>query len=136
MSQEKAPAFRGAVKSLGIKINDRVWVGGHDARVRRLVNAILAGAKRPEVGPIDVAVVTPLAIDELVYFVGKLQRRLVDNGLIGVVWSTRPEDHRVSQPLANATVIAAMATRCFVECGERRLDDDITSLRFGSIRHA
>ncbi len=132
----QAPRFHGAITTLGIHAHDRVWVGGHDARVRSVINALVAGANRPDGGPIDVALLTPLTIDELRYFAGKIRSRLVENGLIGVAWSIRPEDCDGPQSLANGSVVAAMATLRFVECGERRLDDAIISLRFRSMRNA
>ncbi|MCG3129828.1 MAG: hypothetical protein FLDDKLPJ_00563 [Phycisphaerae bacterium] len=67
--------------------NQRVWIGGHDRNVRRLVEAAMEGTPRPADGPLDCAVVTPRDADEAEYFAAKAARRLRPTGLIYVFWT-------------------------------------------------
>jgi len=64
----------------------RVWVGGLDVGARRVVEELLAGAVRPPEGPIDAAFICPAAVDEAVYFAGKLRPRI---GCRGAIWIVR-----------------------------------------------
>ena len=64
----------------------RVWVGGHNVAARAEIEKHLAGTVRPATGGIDYGFLTPLSVDEAVYFARKLVRRLSTGGCLWVVY--------------------------------------------------
>ena len=76
----------GSVRArLGVRAGTRVWVGGHSVTAKRALAPHLAGTTRPPTGPVERAFVTPVSVDEAVYFATKVRDRLVDDGILWVV---------------------------------------------------
>jgi len=73
---------------LNIRPGCRVWVGGHNPGAKRLVMGLLAEARRPPDGPLDLGFVAPRNVDEGVYFARKILPRIVASG---AVWIVCPE---------------------------------------------
>lgn len=63
----------------------RLWLGGHFAAARRLLELDVKGLPRPATGPIDIAMITPVSVDEAVYFAIKLASRLEAGGSVWIV---------------------------------------------------
>jgi hypothetical protein len=67
-----------------------VWLGGNDVAVRQVLENSLSSAHRPAGGPLDVAFVTPLSVDEAVYFACKLKKRFRASGELWIVFASDP----------------------------------------------
>ena len=70
-------------ESLGLGPMTRLWLGGHLGAARKLLELGVKGLPRPATGPIDIAMIPPVSVDEAVYFASKLASRL---GSAGGVW--------------------------------------------------
>ena len=93
----------------------RTWLGGHDLTARREVHNRLKGTIELVWGPIDVAIITPLDLEEAVYFAKKIAGRLQDNG---PVWISNPRSAKTPGAASSnsaAELILAMQDAGFKE---------------------
>ena len=122
------PSEHADAKSLRVGSESRVWVGGHDARARRVIELLVAPAERPPTGPIDVAIITPKSADEAGYFAAKLVERLSP---VSVVWVVVSSDE--SGPLSAITT--GLAELGLVASERVTINDAFLAAGFQTRRH-
>ena len=115
-------------KTLRIDSESRVWIGGHDARARRVIESLVASAQRPPTGPIDVAVITPTSAAEAAYFAGKLANRLSRDSFVWVVVAS-------DEAGPSSEIAAGLAALGLVGSERVVIDDAFVALGFQPQRH-
>lgn len=111
---------------LNITTDTRVWVAGHDADAKRSIERLVTDTARPTTGSIDVAVITPLTLEEAIYFAGKIKRRLSSDGCVWVVRTISEGSAHFEQN----DLIRAMAAIGLVECGFVESNPQFRVIRF------
>ena len=122
------PSEHADAKSLRVGSQSRVWVGGHDARARRVIESLVALAERPATGAIDVAVITPKSADEAVYFAAKLVKRLSPDSVVWVVVSS-------GETGPSSAIVTGLAELGLVASGRVAIDDAFLAVGFETLRH-
>jgi len=127
MATTGEPSPDGALSAVGA----RVWLGGHDTKLRGLIERRLVGVRRPPTGPLDAAFITPLCVEEAVHFAGKLRKRLVESGILTVFHavSTGTDGRRTS--IAPDELNKAMRRVGFTRMGDVHLEGEVVVMPFG-----
>ncbi|MBI1825803.1 MAG: hypothetical protein HY287_16590 [Planctomycetes bacterium] len=108
----------------------RVWIGGHDVAVRKIVEEKLVDAERPPEGPLDAAFITPQTVEEAGYFARKLRSRLMPNA---IVWVVQAKSGGASGSTLVGTaedVVLELFRGGFSEAGRAAIDEQYISLGF------
>ena len=95
----------------------RVWVGGHNRKVKREIRKYLAGTIRATSGLIDVALIAPESVEEALYFGEKLRHRMAFEATVWVVEPTLPTTESVDPQAVKESLIAGMMQRGYVKAG-------------------
>jgi hypothetical protein len=117
-------------KQWGVTAATRIWIGGHDLDARREVSIRLVGAARPATGPIDLAFITPLTVDEALYFAEKLRPRLTPGGAVWIVHGETDDSEQDATHLTAAQLAVAAAARGWTAAREVPISERSSSTRF------
>ena len=96
MSCDPTADAAAAALALGIRPGHRVWLGGRNVAVRRIVSRWLEGTQRPPTGTIDLAFICPESTDEAAYFGAKLWSRVSPTGIVRVVVDCESKEKAVA----------------------------------------
>lgn len=114
----------------GVTTTTRVWIGGQDLDARREVEDRLVGVVRPATGPIDLAFVTPLTVDEALYFASKLRPRLAPSGAVWIVHSAHAASPQPGPGVTPENLDVTMAAQRWNRTRDLDLDEIYASTRF------
>ena len=114
----------------GLSVGSRVWIGGHNAAAKRMIQAHLAGMARPPTGPIDAGFIAPASADEAIYFADKLRPRLRPGGAVWIVYPATCSTDHAEFDGTRQDLITGLSELGFSESCPAKPTDDYTSLSF------
>jgi hypothetical protein len=133
MSRDKAgdPRRETIGELLRLTPKSRLWIGGHEVRVRRAIEREMIQCDRPSAGPIDVLLITPISAEEAAYFAEKHLERLSESGML--VLATASTEGNSSRPSLQVQASAALEERGWNPSEQLQFDGGISLTVFTRI---
>ncbi len=130
MARQRSDDPRASMEFWGLHSGTRAWVGGHNHEAKAALEPFLNGVQRPPEGPLDIAFIAPLSVDEGLYFAGKLALRLTPAAAVWIVYprSQTPQAAAYSGTLDD--LVLGMFQRGYVEQGTASVSEAFTSRGF------